>query len=95
MIRHAVLLVIKPDTPADQTAKMVDEIRAMPSSIPMIREWEVGFGLRPGGATVGIVGLFDSLDTFAHYMEHEEHKRVAQHYIVPIMESGTQVQFEI
>ena len=74
---------------------MINEIRAMPRAIPMIREWEVGVGLRPGGATVGIVGLFDSLDSFSQYMEHEEHKRVAQKYIVPIMESGTQVQFEI
>ena len=40
-------------------------------------------------------GLFDSLESFSEYMEHEEHKRVAQNYIVPIMESGTQVQFEI
>ena len=31
---------------------MINEIRAMPRAIPMIREWEVGVGLRPGGATV-------------------------------------------
>jgi hypothetical protein len=95
MIRHAVLLVMKPNTPPEKTAEMVDEIRGMPNGIPMIREWQVGLGSRPGNATVGIIGLFEDLDTFSQYMEHPEHKRVAGKYIVPIMESGTQVQFEV
>jgi D-serine dehydratase len=95
MIRHSVLITVKPDATAEEIADLVAVTRSLASDIPLIRQWEVGLGLNPGGATVGIVGLFDSLDDYAAYYAHPAHKACAQNYIVPCMESGVQVQFEV
>jgi hypothetical protein len=95
MIRHAVLITVKPDTPPDAIDRLVEAARGLPFQVPFIRDWQVGVGLNPRNATVGIVGTFDDLDGFAQYMSHPAHHECAQTYIVPFMESGTQVQFEI
>jgi hypothetical protein len=95
MIRHVVLIDIKADAPPDAATRMVEGARTLLSRIPIIRQWEVGLGLRDGGASVGIVGVFDNMDDFLAYMAHPAHKEVAQEYIVPVMEHAMQVQFEI
>jgi hypothetical protein len=95
VIRHVVLINVKPDAPAGSAERMVEGVRKLPSEIPLIRSWEVGLGRNPGNVTVGIVALFDDLDSYARYHADPAHKRCAQTYIVPVMESATQIQFEL
>jgi Stress responsive A/B Barrel Domain len=95
MIRHSVLITVKPDATTEQIDQLIESTRSLERDIPLIRQWEVGLGLNPNGATVGIVGLFDNLDDYAAYYAHPAHKACAQDYIVPIMASGVQVQFEV
>jgi hypothetical protein len=95
MIRHSVLITVKPGTTDEEITQMVAATRSLAADIPFIREWEVGLGVNPGGATVGIVGLFDSLEDYAAYYAHPAHKACAENYIVPCMDSGVQVQFEV
>jgi hypothetical protein len=95
VIRHTVLINVRADAPPDATEKMVEAARTLPERIPAIRHWEVGRGLNPNNASVGIVALFDDLEAFSDYMAHPAHREVAQTYVVPVMESGIQVQFEI
>ena len=95
MIRHSVLITVKPDATPEQITRLVESTRSLAADIPLIRQWEVGLGLNPGGATVGIVGLFDSLEDYAAYYAHPAHTACAQNDIVPIMASGVQVQFEV
>jgi Stress responsive A/B Barrel Domain len=95
MIRHSVLITVKPDATTEQIDQLVESTRSLAKEIPLIRQWEVGLGLNPNGASVGIVGLFDSLDDYAAYYAHPAHKACAQEHIVPIMASGVQIQFEV
>jgi hypothetical protein len=95
MIRHVVLINLKPDAPAGSAERMVEGVRKLPAEIPLIRAWEVGLGRNPGNATVGIVALFDDLNSYAKYHADPAHLRCAQTYIVPVMENATQIQFEV
>jgi Stress responsive A/B Barrel Domain len=95
MIRHVVLINVKADAPEGAAERMVEGVRKLPAEIPLIRSWEVGLGRNPGGATVGIVALFDDLASYAKYHGDPAHQRCAEAYIVPVMESATQIQFEV
>jgi hypothetical protein len=95
VIRHAVLMTLKPDIDPGVAATIVKELRQLPSQIPAIREYQVGPGLNEGNATLGIVGLFDDVQGYEEYRDHPAHRAVGRDHIVPAMESVTQVQFEV
>lgn len=95
MLRHAILINLKPDTTPEAMQQLVENVRTLPAQVPQIRSWEVGIGLRPSGATVGIVGLFEGLEAFTEYQASDAHHHCAQTYIAPHLEGATQIQFEL
>lgn len=95
MIRMVTLIKVKADAPAKAAERMVEGVSKLPAEIPAIRAWEVGLGLDAGGYTVGVVGLFDDLESVAKYKADPAHLRCAQTYIAPVMESAAQIQFEV
>jgi Stress responsive A/B Barrel Domain len=95
MIRHSVLLTLKPNTDKQKLEAIVEEARKLPAEIPTLREVEAGVGANEGNASIGIVALFDDMDGYWEYLKHPAHRSFGQEYIVPVMESGVQVQFEI
>jgi antibiotic biosynthesis monooxygenase (ABM) superfamily enzyme len=95
MIRHVVLVTMKPETDERELEAIVEAAKKLPTEIPSLREIEVGLGTNPGNATFGIVALFDDMDGFQEYMKHPAHKSFGQDHIVPVVESATQIQFQI
>jgi Stress responsive A/B Barrel Domain len=95
VIRHVALINLKPDAAPEARGTIVEELRKLPSQIPTIREYDVGVGLNPGNASVGIVASFDDADAFVEYRDHPAHRAVSRDHIVPAMDSGTSIQFEV
>jgi hypothetical protein len=95
VIRHVALVNLKPDTAPEVTETIVAELRKLPSQIPTIRGYDVGVGINPGNASVGIVALFDDADAYNEYYNHPAHRAVSRDHIVPAMDSGMSIQFEI
>lgn len=95
MIRHVVLVTMKPGTDDHEMEAIVEAAKKLPTEIPSLREIEVGLGANQGNATFGIVALFDDMDGFQEYMQHPAHKSFGQGHIVPVVESATQIQFQI
>ena len=95
MIRHAVLITMKPDTSTETIETVVEQGRKMASEIPTLRQIEVGRGGNPGNASVGIVALFDDMDGFQEYLTHPAHQAFGKDHIRPVADQITQVQFEI
>jgi hypothetical protein len=95
MLRHVVLISLKAGTSVDVAETIANELRKLPSVIPAIREYEVGWPTVSGDGVIPVVGLFDDLDGYKEYMDHPAHRAVGATHIVPAMESAQSVQFEV
>jgi hypothetical protein len=96
MIKHIVFLKFQPEAGADQRKEIIDELRALPSQIDVIREYEVGEDVlkSPRSWDVALVGTYDSLETLKTYNDHPAHVAVVQKIRV-ISEGVASVDFEI
>lgn len=97
MIRHIAMLTLRPDTPGDHVDRLVAELRALPSLIPEIDDYEVGvdLGLAEGNATVAVVARFRDTDDWATYRTHPEHVRVIEELILPALDQRSGIQYEL
>ena len=95
MIKHIVFLKFRPDAGADQRQKIIDELRALPAQIDVIREYEVGEDVlkSPRSWDVALIGTYDSLEALKTYNEHPAHVAVVQK-IRAISEGAASVDFE-
>jgi hypothetical protein len=97
MLRHVVLIRLRPDaTPADRDA-IVEGLRSLPAQIPEIQAYEVGTdaGLRPGNPEVGLVALFADEAAWRTYLEHPAHVAVVSTHIAPVSTERISVQFTV
>jgi quinol monooxygenase YgiN len=94
VIRHVVTVKFKPETNQDAAVEIVQKLRALPSQISVIREYEVGLDLN-SGKDLAIVGLFEDRGSFEEYRDHPAHRAVADGHLVPAMETAMSIQFEI
>ena len=85
MLRHIVLLELRPETPLSTIDEIVQALRELPAKIEQIRSFEVtvDIGLAEGNATLGIVAGFDDADAWREYGPHPEHQAVVQQLITP------------
>lgn len=97
MIRHIVLLTLKPDAPSDAARTIVEALRALPPMIPSIRDYQAGVDLAiaPGNATIAATAIFDDEAGYLQYRDHPAHRAVIQDYIDPVRESRAAIQFEV
>lgn len=97
MIRHCVLLHLRPDAPEEAADAIVAALRTLPAQIPEIRGYEVGIdlGWREGNARIGIVASFEDQAGWRTYVEHPAHVAVIAEHIAPHVEDRRAVQFEI
>jgi hypothetical protein len=95
VLRHVVLIFLKPGTSPEVAETIVTELRKLPSEIPAIRDYEVGWPTVSGEGVIPVVGLFDDLDGYQEYMDHPAHRAVGATHIVPAMDSVQIVQFEV
>ena len=97
MIRHIVLLTLRPDAPPEAAGTIVEALRGLTSVVPSIRDYQIGVdrGMASGNATVAATATFDDEADFLQYRDHPEHRAVIERYIDPVRESRAAVQFQI
>lgn len=95
MIKHIVFLKFKPEVGARQRQEIIEELRALPKQIDVIREYEVGEDVLRSARSwdAAVVGTYDSLEALKTYSDHPAHVAVVQK-IRAISEGAASVDFE-
>lgn len=96
MVRHIVLLTLKPGTTEEQRQAILDGLATLPERIPTIRSYSFGVdaGINEGNADIVAVGDFDDREGYLTYRDHEAHHQVIAECIAPVLESRTAIQYE-
>ena len=94
MIRHIALFRFNDDATAEQRQTVVDALRTLSGVVPSIRGYEVSttLGLVPEGAQLCVVALFDDEQGWRDYIDHPEHRRVADTLLAPIRSERVTMQ---
>ncbi|HWO00176.1 MAG TPA: Dabb family protein [Blastocatellia bacterium] len=95
MIKHIVFLKFQPEAGPNQRQEVIDELRALPAKIDVIREYEVGVDVlkSPRSWDVALIGTYDTLEALQTYNDHPAHVAVVQK-IRKISEGAASVDFE-
>ncbi|MFY9607484.1 MAG: Dabb family protein [Blastocatellia bacterium] len=95
MIKHIVFLKFKPEAGAAQRQEVIEELRALPKQIDVIREYEVGEDVLRSARSwdAALIGTYDSLEALKTYNDHPAHVAVVQK-IRAISEGVASVDFE-
>ena len=95
MIRHVVLIRLRPDVPNDVAGKLIDRLRALPAVIPEIRFYQAGADLVHGANSmdVALIADFDNLDALQRYRVHPAHVAVLEESIKPYLGEIRAVDF--
>jgi hypothetical protein len=88
-----VLLTFKPEVTRQERDIILNELRSLPSRIPAISEYEIGFGMNPGNATLAIVASFADESGFEEYRHDPLHRAIAERLLVPATDSSMVAQF--
>jgi hypothetical protein len=75
MIKHVVFFKFKPGASPEERERAVDELRALPEKIDVIREFEVGLDVlrSPRSWDAALVAGFDDLAALEQYQRHDDH----------------------
>lgn len=95
MIRHCVILTLKPDTTEAQVQDILDGLHGLPAAIPEIRAYTFGIdaGIDDGNASLSVVADFDDAAGYATYRDHPVHRKVVVELIRPVLAARAAVQF--
>jgi len=87
MIKHVVLVKVKPGTPQDRIDAMVAGYNSMKEKIPELVSWSMGVNLRGDGEfTHAMVAVVENLETLKRYVDHPLHQQVSAELGRPIFE---------
>lgn len=97
VFRHCVMMKFADEATAEQRQAMRDTVASLPSHIPEILNYSVGFdaGLRDDNYHLVVVGDFADKDAYEVYATHPEHVRVVKEVIGPIAVARAAVQYEV
>ncbi len=95
MFHHLVLLRFVPGSTPDQHRAVVDDLRALPATIPELVRYDVHLdaGLGDGNAHVSVAATFIDEAGWRTYATHPDHLRVIHERIDPIKESSLRSQY--
>lgn len=95
MIKHIVFLKFKSEASAEQRRAIIEDLRALPKQIDVIREYEVGEDVlrAPRSWDAALVGTYDSLEALKIYNDHPAHAAVVLK-IREISDAVASVDFE-
>ena len=79
MLTHVVLFKFKPETSADQAARLEAGLNGLPAVIAEIREFRVGRDVVHSERSydLALVSAFDDLAAMQRYQAHPTHQEVA------------------
>lgn len=79
MIRHVVFFKFKPEAPASRRSSVLDELRALPDKIDVIRSFEVGEDVLQAARSwdAVLIATYDDLGALDIYSRHDDHVEVA------------------
>ena len=80
MIRHIVIFRFKPDTPQSARDAFLEMLRALPTKISEIIEFEAGFDVvrSPRAFDLALVASYSDLAALERYAKHEHHLPVIE-----------------
>jgi hypothetical protein len=79
MIRHVVFFKFKPESSRDERREALDQLRALPDKIEVIRSFEVGEDLLGSRRSwdAALIATYDDLTGLEIYQRHDDHVSVA------------------
>ena len=97
MIEHIVLFKVKPETPPQSVAAMINGLKGLKSRVPGVVDLSVGsnFSDRNKGFTHGLVVRFQDRIALDGYIPHPAHREVVEKLIRPITEDVLAMDYEI
>lgn len=78
MIRHIVFFKFKPEAGARERAEVLNDLRALPGKIDVIRSYEVGEDILklPRSWDAALIATYDDLAALDVYTRHDDHVAV-------------------
>ncbi len=78
MIKHVVFFKFKPEASADAHKEVVNQLRALPDKIDLIRSWEIGEDIMHSARAWDVIEIatFDDLGALEIYTSHDDHVEV-------------------
>lgn len=79
MIRHVVFFKFKPEANATDRTRALDQLRALPDKIDVIRSFEVGEDVLQSARSwdAVLIATYDDLEGLEIYTRHDDHVEVA------------------
>ncbi len=100
MLKHIVLLKLKPGVTAEQSSALLDALTNLKDrgSIPGILDVSGGYNNSPEGKSqgydYGFVMWFEDAEARDRYLPHPEHQELGRRYVGPIAEDVLVFDFE-
>lgn len=99
MVKHIVLFKLKDEVPAAEKLAVMNQfkeaIEALPATIGVIRQIEVGLNMNPGETWhIALYSEFDTLDDVKLYATHPDHLAAGK-IIAQAKESRSCVDYEL
>jgi len=89
MINHIVLLQFKPQLTTTEIQQILAKLANLQAAIPEILAFSSGANISNEalnkGFTHGFIMQFADTASRDHYLEHPEHKKVAQEFVLPAL----------
>lgn len=97
MIRHIAVFTFTDEVTDEDIGALDVGLAALPGLIDEILSYSFGrdLGLSDGTFDYGVIGDFDSADSFRIYSTHSEHVRVMATCVKPILKDVVRVQMEV
>lgn len=78
MIKHVVFVKFKPEVSKDVRRLILEQLRALPPKIDVIKSYEVGENVLKSDRAwdAVIIGTYDDLDALDIYINHDAHMAV-------------------
>lgn len=97
MLMHVVTLKWRSDVTQQQIEGLHEALARMPSLVPELLDYRHGpdLGLRPGTGDYAIVATLARREDLPAYLDHPEHKKIAEEFTNVMSEVRLPVQIEV
>lgn len=96
MVEHIVCIKLKPSTPEAVESEIIEGLKALKGSVPVVRDLSVGKDFtitRNQGYTIGLVVRLDSKEDLMIYNDHPNHLPIKRR-IGELAESVMAIDYE-